>query len=72
VLLDVTMPDLGGDVVARELRRIRPELPIVLMSGFHEDHARTNLPAELRAGFLQKPFARDDLVRALRDVLPGA
>jgi len=72
VLLDVTMPDLGGDVVARELRRIRPELPIVLMSGFHEDHARMNLPAELRAGFLQKPFARDDLVRALRDVLPGA
>lgn len=70
VLLDITMPELSGAEIARELHQIRPDTPIVLMSGFQEGHARSRLQADLDVGFLKKPFGGEDLSRALRDRSP--
>jgi PAS domain S-box-containing protein len=69
VLLDVLMPDLDGWEVLRSLREIRPEVPVVLMSGFipAAEHARVDC-AEAD-GFLQKPFLMEDLARALSDAV---
>ena len=72
VLLDLTMPGASGGAVADELRRVRSDLPIVLMSGFSADHPTSGWAQTLgRAGFLQKPFTREDLAEALRGVLGG-
>jgi len=65
VLTDETMPDLGGVELAREVRRVRPELPIVLMSGYSgaqlSDRARAAGVAEV----LHKPLVRRDIADAL-------
>jgi len=69
VLLDLTMPRMDGREACRELHRRRPQLPVVLSSGYdvHEgaDHA-AGLPF---SGYLQKPYRLADLARVLRAAL---
>ncbi|MCZ7685516.1 MAG: PAS domain-containing protein [Sandaracinaceae bacterium] len=66
VLLDTTMPLKSGHEVLRELRAMRPDLPIVMMSGFEEAEARQRDDAEPPIGFLRKPFSADELLAAVR------
>jgi two-component system, cell cycle sensor histidine kinase and response regulator CckA len=70
-LLDLAMPDMTGDELARELQRIRPSTPILIMSGFREEIARGRLPGEIRVTFLPKPFTREQLVQTLHDLGPS-
>jgi PAS domain S-box-containing protein len=65
VLLDLTMPGLGGEETLAEIRRIRPHLPVVLMSGYSKDYGISACAGAI-SGFLQKPFTRDQLTEALR------
>src|SRR3979411_3190049 len=58
VLTDETMPDLSGVELAREMRRVRPELPIVLMSGYSGAQLAERAQAAGGAEGLRKPLAR--------------
>ena len=69
VLLDLTMPHLDGAKTFTELRRIRPELRVVLMSGFNERDAIVQFNGKGLASFLQKPFRIESLVETLRKIL---
>jgi CheY-like chemotaxis protein len=69
-LLDLAMPEMTGGDVARELQRIRPGTPILIMSGFREEIARRHVPRELRVAFLQKPFTREQLLQTLHGLGP--
>ena len=60
MLLDLTMPLMGGGEVFREMRRLRPDLRIVVMSG-HDEHAATELVERTRSRFLAKPFTLEEL-----------
>ncbi len=71
VLLDVAMPEMGGEETVRALRCIRPDVPLVLMSGFRQEFAAPHLEAGPRAGFVQRPFTPEQLASALRTVLEG-
>ena len=71
VLLDMTMPEMNGSEVFEHLRRIRPDLPVVLMSGYHEDELSSELSAGI-SGFVQKPFTPADLARRMRFALEGS
>ncbi|MBA4138011.1 MAG: hypothetical protein C0518_11895 [Opitutus sp.] len=64
-LLDLTMPGLDGHATLRELRRIRPDLPCVLLSGYSEQEARTHDASGDFTGFLQKPFTPESLNASL-------
>src|SRR5436190_16232951 len=64
VLLDLTMPKMDGVQTLRELRRLRPELPIILMSGFAATQALARFGEHHMSGFLQKPFT----VKQLREL----
>ncbi|HLK35791.1 MAG TPA: ATP-binding protein [Polyangiaceae bacterium] len=70
VLLDLTMPGMGGDEVFRQLSRARRDLPVVLTSG-HERAMRATLRDEAvtPAAFLPKPFTLRELARTLERVL---
>ena len=68
VLLDITMPGMGGGEVLHNLHARRPSLPVMLMSGFTEAETRQNLEHNGYAAFLQKPFSLDTL-RAAVDAL---
>ncbi len=72
VLLDLTMPRLGGLETYRELQQLRPELPVILMSGYNEQQAVERFSGGGLAGFLQKPFQLERLRACLRAALePG-
>lgn len=70
VLLDLTMPRVSGSEVAAALYVLRPEVPVVIITGHGEDV----MVAEAQPGvaeFLQKPFGPDQLRAVLRRHLPG-
>jgi DNA-binding response OmpR family regulator len=69
VLMDLTMPRLDGVQTLTELRRLRPHVPVVLMSGFNRQEAVARFTGKGLASFLQKPFSYDELGAALRQAL---
>ena len=69
MLLDRTMPELSGEKVFEELRRIRPDARIVLLSGYSEKSAREAFAGKGLAGFVHKPFLPATLVRTVRAAL---
>jgi CheY-like chemotaxis protein len=72
VLMDFTMPGLDGLSAARDLLERRPELPIVLMSGYHQEVPDSDWRRAGIRGFLKKPFRRPELAEALRAALEPA
>ena len=71
VVTDLTMPRMGGLETFRELRRLDPTCPVVLISGYNEQEAIQNFLGQGLAAFVQKPFLRADLLRAMRVALEG-
>ncbi|HBQ20112.1 MAG TPA: hypothetical protein DEF51_56305 [Myxococcales bacterium] len=71
LLTDVVMPGMDGVELAKTLLRRRPELPIVLVSGYTADLLdRASLPARVR--LVGKPFRPDELLGALSQALGQA
>lgn len=69
VLLDLTMPRMGGEEVFGEIRKLAPEIPVVLMSGYSEQEATSALASEGLAGFLAKPCSIKDALAVVRKAL---
>ncbi len=69
VLLDVLMPIMDGEQACRELQRIRPEIPVVLSSGFSEADAARRFADLKFDGFLQKPYRAEALVNKIRKAM---
>ena len=69
VITDMTMPHLTGKDLARELSRLRPEVPVILMTGFSETIDAEKAKNIGMQGFLMKPVALTDLAGLLRRVL---
>ncbi len=64
-LVDLTMPRLGGEEVFRRLQTLRPELPVVLSSGYDEHETTSRFATGALAGFLQKPWSPVELNRVV-------
>jgi PAS domain S-box-containing protein len=69
VVLDLAMPELDGEQVGRALREVRPELPLLFVSGYDADLAAARYTGLAPARFLRKPFAREELTGALAELL---
>jgi PAS domain S-box-containing protein len=61
VLLDLTMPHMDGISAFREMKRVRPDIPVILCSGYDEQEATQHFADMGLSGFLQKPFGFVDL-----------
>lgn len=72
VLLDLTMPRMGGDEVFEEIRKLAPEVPVVLMSGYTEEEATSTLVSKGLAGFLPKPCSIKDALAVVHKALAKA
>ena len=73
VLLDLTMPGMDGVETHDQLRRVDPELPVILCSGYPERSAVERFAGRGLAGFLEKPYTPERLIAVLHRVLepPG-
>ncbi|MEW6658942.1 MAG: PAS domain S-box protein [Thermodesulfobacteriota bacterium] len=72
VLLDLTMPEMAGDEMFRELRRLRKDVPVILSSGFNEQEVTQRFAGKGVAGFIQKPYTVRTLQEALSKTLGPA
>ena len=68
VLLDLTMPRLNGDQVFLRLREMKPDLKVILYSGYNEQEASQRFAALGINGFLQKPFNLASLKEKLKSI----
>lgn len=69
VITDMTMPNMSGDKLARELIRIKPEIPVILCTGYS---ARINPQQAAAMGiraFVSKPVLRADIAKTIRTVI---
>ncbi|MGB0580130.1 MAG: response regulator [Limisphaerales bacterium] len=69
VMLDLTMPHMDGVETFREIRQVRPEASVILMSGYNEQEAVRHFTGKGLAGFIQKPFTIKALLGRVREVL---
>jgi two-component system, cell cycle sensor histidine kinase and response regulator CckA len=69
VILDLTMPRMGGLETFSELHHIRRDLPVILVSGYGEDSAPAVVSNMGFSGFLQKPIENNALLEKVRSVL---
>lgn len=60
VMIDRAMPEMGGEELAEEIRKISPEVPLMLITGFLKSNTRVHLFNRV----LEKPFNKADLLAA--------
>lgn len=68
-LTDVVMPQMSGSELAERIRRIRPEIPILFMSGYTDEAVIRHGELAPNADFLQKPFSPAVLSRTIERML---
>jgi PAS domain S-box-containing protein len=68
-VLDVVMPRLGGRALRDKLREKNPELKVIFTSGYSGETVHTGFLVHENTRLLQKPYSREGLLRAVRDVL---
>jgi CheY-like chemotaxis protein len=69
IVLDLTMPEMSGEEAFREIRRLRPDVPILMSSGYSERDVAARLVATNHTGFIQKPYERSQLIEKVRELL---
>jgi CheY-like chemotaxis protein len=72
VLLDMTMPVMGGEEALRHLKTINPGVRVLLSSGFNEPEAVRRFTGKGLAGFIQKPYTAAALAEKVRGVLDAS
>ena len=71
VITDMTMPKMTGENLARELFRIRPDVPIILCTGFSARMDEKKAAAMGIQAFISKPILKREIAEAIRAVLDG-
>ena len=71
VLLDMVMPDMGGDETYDKLKKINPDIKVLLASGYSMNGQATEIMDRGCSGFIQKPFKMRELSQKLREILDG-
>jgi len=69
VVLDSAMPQMGGEEAFREIRRVRPDVPVLLASGVGDQELKQRFAREPLTGVLEKPYELWMLSAKLRELL---
>jgi signal transduction histidine kinase/CheY-like chemotaxis protein len=71
LITDVQMPGMSGHALAEHARRMRPQLPLLFISGYSKEMLSPNSDNDGKVGFLTKPFTPVDVLRKVRELLDG-
>jgi CheY-like chemotaxis protein len=69
VLLDIKMPVMDGYETLKQLRRVRPDVKVLISSGFGEEEAVRNFRGQGITGYVQKPYRAPALVEAVQSAV---
>ncbi len=69
VILDLTMPHADGEACFREMRRLKPDVKVILSSGYNEQDIVNRFAGKGLAGFVQKPYTTEELLARIREAL---
>ncbi len=72
VLTDVVMPNLSGPELASRLKKLRPGIKVLLMSGYTDNAVSIDGTLDERLHFIEKPFSPEQLAKKVRAVLGPA
>ena len=67
-IVDVIMPGLRGDMLVRHMQNMRPELPVIIVTGFASEESLRNLQELNLVGILRKPFRSESLFNLLNQI----
>jgi CheY-like chemotaxis protein len=69
VVSDLLMPRMSGKELLLELRSREPDLPVLIASGYWDEHTFDELAEAGATGFLRKPYGLEELANAVGEVL---
>ena len=71
ILLDISMPEHSGVDALTAIKARAPDLPVLILSGFAEEHYATTLLRQGASGYLNKDCDPEEIVKAIRTVARG-
>lgn len=71
VVLDISMPDKNGIDTLRVIKQLKPNLHVLVLSGYPETHYAVNMLRAGANGYISKDAAADEMIRAIRIVARG-
>jgi nitrogen-specific signal transduction histidine kinase/CheY-like chemotaxis protein len=69
VLLDLAMPDADGEAVLLEMQRLRPDVRVIIATGYSVGYAADRIRAHGVAGFVRKPYEPEEILDQVERVL---
>jgi PAS domain S-box-containing protein len=69
VLLDLVMPEMGGEEAARYLRAIRHDVPILVLSSYNESEVARRFAGSRVAGYVRKPYTASSLLERIQAIV---
>lgn len=69
VVCDLSMPGMSGWQTLEAMRQLVPGIPVILVSGYNEEHVMKGSHAEMPQAFLHKPYGMGTLIKAINSVL---
>ena len=71
VVLDLTMPRMDGRQAFHEIRAIKPDVPVIICSGYTHNEIEKRFAGDMPPGFVQKPYQVSDLMAQIRAAIEG-
>ena len=72
VLTDIRMPDIGGMLVLRDIKRAKPSLPVIIITGYANVQSAVQAMKLGAADYVEKPFTPDQLLQAVETSIESA
>ena len=69
VLTDIRMPDIGGLTVLRDIKRAKPQLPVVMITGYATVKSSVQAMKLGATDYLEKPFTPEELIKTVKSAL---
>lgn len=72
VLTDVRMPDMGGMLILRDIKKVKPSIPVIIITGYATVQSAMQAMKLGAAEYIEKPFTPDQLLKAVKATLDQA
>lgn len=72
VLTDVRMPDMGGMLILRDIKKAKPSMPVIIITGYANVQTAMQAMKLGAAEYIEKPFTPDQLLKAVKTAVAHA